>query len=180
MGSPPLLAQGHRVSGRETPGAWFPVVGEVLSSHLDAVPGFGPPSLEREGCGFNGPHLAEAGSSVTLVADPVLEGEDLREGPGPGGFPLHPKLLPREGALAHAFWRVRFDMNSLCVCGCGCSGRFASVESHPVCPSVSASLTERRGLQVRPRGSECRASLLIRLSDALLRGGATFVYLFIC
>lgn len=109
MGSPPLLAQGHRVSGRETPGAWFPVVGEVLSSHLDAVPGFGPPSLEREGCGFNGPHLAEAGSSVTLVADPVLEGEDLREGPGPGGFPLHPKLLPREGALAHAFWRVRFD-----------------------------------------------------------------------
>ena len=34
--------------------------------------------------------------------------------------------------------------NPLCVCGSACSGCFPSVESHPVCPSVSASLTERR------------------------------------
>ena len=44
---------------------------------------------------------------MTLVADPVLEGEDLWEGPGPGGLPLHPQPLPREGAQAHAFWRIR-------------------------------------------------------------------------
>ena len=44
---------------------------------------------------------------------------------------------------------------TLGVCGCTCSGRFPSVESHTVCPSVSASLTERRGLQVRPRGRKC-------------------------
>ena len=44
---------------------------------------------------------------MTLVADPVLEGEDLWEGPGPGGLPLHPQPLPREGAQAHAFWREK-------------------------------------------------------------------------
>lgn len=44
-----------------------------------------------------------------LVPDPVLEGEDLWEGPGPGGFPLHPQLLPREEAQVDAFRRVRFD-----------------------------------------------------------------------
>ena len=44
----------------------------------------------------------------------------------------------------------------LCVCGSACSGRFPSVVSHPVCPSVSASLTERRVLRVRPCGSKCQ------------------------
>ena len=38
--------------------------------------------------------------------------------------------------------------NPLCVCGSACSGRFPSVESHPVCPSVSASLTEHCVLRV--------------------------------
>jgi len=60
-GEPLLLAQGHGGSSRETPGTPFPVVGEVLSGHLDAVLGLRPHSLEGEGCGFNWPHLrAEA------------------------------------------------------------------------------------------------------------------------
>ena len=37
-----------------------------------------------------------------------------------------------------------------------CSGCFPSVESHPACPSVSASLTEHHVLRVRPRGSKCQ------------------------
>ena len=46
--------------------------------------------------------------------------------------------------------------NPLSPCRCACSGRFPSMESHTVCPSVSASLTEHRGLKVHPCGSECR------------------------
>ena len=46
--------------------------------------------------------------------------------------------------------------NPLCVCGSDCSGRLSLVESHPVCPSVSASLPEHRVLRVRPRGSKCQ------------------------
>ena len=45
---------------------------------------------------------------------------------------------------------------TLCVCGSACSARFPPVESHRVCPSVSAPLTERRVLRVRLRGSECQ------------------------
>ena len=60
--------------------------------------------------------------------------------------------------------------NPLFVSGYACSGHFPSMESHTVCPSVSASLTEHRGLQVHPRG----ASLLFRLSDALVCGGTTW------
>ena len=44
---------------------------------------------------------------------------------------------------------------TLCVSGSARSARFLSVESHPVCPSVSASLTEHRVPRVHPRGSEC-------------------------
>ena len=51
---------------------------------------------------------------------------------------------------------------TLCVCGSACSGRFPSVESHPVCPSVSASLTEHCIVRVRPRGSECQRISLSR------------------
>lgn len=61
----PLLARGHRDSGRETPVTQLPVVREVLSSHLDAVLGLGPHSPEGEGCGFNGPHLRAKGGQVS-------------------------------------------------------------------------------------------------------------------
>ena len=43
----------------------------------------------------------------------------------------------------------------LCLWMCLCSGCSPSMESHPVCPSVSASLAEHRGLQVHPGSSEC-------------------------
>ena len=48
------------------------------------------------------------------------------------------------------------------------------MESHTVCPSVSASLTEHLGLQVRPRGGSVGTSLLFRLSDAPVCGGIVF------
>ena len=60
----------------------------------------------------------------------------LKEAPSPSAVTL---LLPEP---------------TLCVCGSACSGRLPSVESHPVCPSVSAPLTERpHVLRDCPRGS---------------------------
>ena len=48
-------------------------------------------------------------------------------------------------------------MNPLSVCGLACSGRFLQVESHTVCPSVSASLTEHPVFKVYPRCSPCQS-----------------------
>ena len=50
------------------------------------------------------------------------------------------------------------------------------MESHPVCPSVSASLTERRVLRVRPPGSECQG-FFSRPSDAPMHGGTTHLFI---
>ena len=46
---------------------------------------------------------------------------------------------------------------TLCVCASACSGRLPSVDPHPVCPSVSASLTEHCVLRVHPHGSQCHS-----------------------
>ena len=65
------------------------------------------------------------------------------------------------------FRRNPFSMSSHCpspwqpwslisVCGSASSGRFPSMESHPVCPSVSVSLTEDRVLRVHLCCSECQ------------------------
>lgn len=56
LGSP-LLIPDHGGGGGKTPVTQLPIVGEVLSRHLDAVLGPGPHGPEGEGCGFNGPHL---------------------------------------------------------------------------------------------------------------------------
>ena len=44
---------------------------------------------------------------------------------------------------------------TLCVYASACSGCFPSVESYPVCHSVSASLPEHHVLRVHPHGSQC-------------------------
>lgn len=62
-GKPSLLARAHRGTGGETPVTQLPIVCEVLSRHLDVVPGSGPHSPEDEGRGFNGPHLREERAS---------------------------------------------------------------------------------------------------------------------
>ena len=59
-----------------------------------------------------------------------------------------------------------------CICGSAWSGRFPSVESHPVCPSVSASLTKHLVLGVHPFWRECQG-LSSWPSDALVWGGTT-------
>ena len=44
-----------------------------------------------------------------------------------------------------------------CLCGFACSGRFPSMQSHTVCPSVSASLSEHHVFRVHPHRSLCRS-----------------------
>ena len=54
---------------------------------------------------------------------------------------------------------------TLCVCGAGYCGRFPSVESHPVCASVSAFLTEHRVRQASSK--RCKHSREVhRLGEA--------------
>ena len=59
-----------------------------------------------------------------------------------------------------------------CVCGSACPGRFPSVESQPVCPSVSASLTEHLVLGVHSFWRECQG-FSSWPSDALVWEGTT-------
>ena len=65
------------------------------------------------------------------------------------------------------FQKKPFSMSSHCpspwqpwtpssVCGSACSVRFPSMDSHPVCPSVSVSLTEHRVLRVLLYCRECQ------------------------
>lgn len=61
----PLLAQGHGHGGGGTPVTQLSVVGEILSGHLDVVPGSGSHSPEGEGCGFDGPHLRAEGGWIS-------------------------------------------------------------------------------------------------------------------
>lgn len=76
----PLLAQGHGHSRGETPVTQLSIVGEILSGHLDVVPGSGSHSPEGEGSGFDGPHLQAEGGQVSG------DGEV-----GRGSVLLHPK-----------------------------------------------------------------------------------------
>ena len=63
---------------------------------------------------------------------------------------------------------------TLSVCGLTCSGRFPSVESHPVYRRVNAFLTERHVLRVRPHGSV--SGLLCVAESCSVCGGTTVVY----
>lgn len=96
-------------SSRETPGTPFPIVGEVLSGHLDAVLGLRPHSLEGEGCGFNWPHLRaearlgqwERGYSVIKPSVPLLRLLLWHSGTN-----VHPKQYALCGPL-HAFGHLQ-------------------------------------------------------------------------
>lgn len=85
----------------------------------------------------------------------------------PTQYPLiHPSTHPAIHPSIHSSIHVLIHLPppvpgnhepTSCLCGFAYSGRFPSMKSHTMCPSVSASLSEHHVFRVHPHHSLCRS-----------------------